>query len=112
MSDGAIAQRCGVSRPSVVSGMRQLLAVGLVEKVGLPVNQVQAYRILQPMFRAGICRGCKADFDLAARVKQVCTELGANASPEQIAERMKQITEERGKRRLTARVRRVLEAVA
>ena len=50
MSDGAIALRCGVSRPLVVAGMRQLLELGLVEKVGLPVNQVQAYRICHPMF--------------------------------------------------------------
>ena len=50
MSDGAIARRCGVSRPSVISGMHQLLAVGLVEKVGLPVIQIQAYRICHPLF--------------------------------------------------------------
>ena len=149
MSDGAIARRCGVSRPSVISGMRQLLDVGLVEKVGLPVNQVQAYRICHAMFgagsghvnaagiaeaasplasavpacanchrpckrltRAGICRGCKAEMDLAARVKEVRTELGPDATPEQIAARLKQIDEERGRRRLAARVRRVMEAVA
>jgi hypothetical protein len=52
MSDGAIARRCGVSRPSVISGLHQLLVLGLVEKVGPPVNQVQAYRICPPMFRA------------------------------------------------------------
>jgi DNA-binding Lrp family transcriptional regulator len=149
MSDGAIARRCGVSRPSVVAGLRQLLAVGLVEKVGLPVNQVQAYRICHPMFgtasgeadasesagaskaaapfmrscatchrpcnrltRAGVCRGCKADSDLAAQVKEVRAELGPDASPEQIAARMKEIAEDRGRRRLTARVRRVMAAVA
>jgi hypothetical protein len=50
MSDGAIALRCGVSRPSVIAGMRQLLELGLVEKVGSPVNQVQAYRICHRMF--------------------------------------------------------------
>jgi hypothetical protein len=32
--------------------------------------------------------------------------------PEQIAERMKQLAEDRGRRRLSARVRRVMEAVA
>jgi hypothetical protein len=53
MSDGAIALRCGVSRPSVIAGMRQLLELGLVERVGSPVNQVQAYRICHPMFGAG-----------------------------------------------------------
>lgn len=55
MSDGAIALRCGVSRPSVIAGMRQLLELGLVEKVGSPVNQIQAYRICHPMF--GSARG-------------------------------------------------------
>lgn len=50
MSDGAIALRCGVSRPSVIAGMRQLLELGLVEKVGSPVNQIQAYRICHAMF--------------------------------------------------------------
>jgi DNA-binding Lrp family transcriptional regulator len=62
--------------------------------------------------RAGICRGCKADSDLAARVRAIRSELGPGATPEQIAERLKQIREERGQRRLTARVRRVMEAVA
>jgi hypothetical protein len=133
----------GVSRPSVITGMRQLLALGLVEKVGLPVNQIQAYRICHPLFgkapgrkvtsdlpsgsnpaamimrscaschrpcrrltRAGICRGCQSDSDLAARVREIRVELGPDASPERIAERMKQIAEDRGRRRLTARVRR------
>lgn len=50
MSDGAIASRCGVSRPSVIAGIRQLLELGLVERVGLPVNQVQAYRVCHRMF--------------------------------------------------------------
>jgi hypothetical protein len=133
----------------VISGMRQLLEVGLVEKVGLPVNQVQAYRICHPVFgagsgeaniadaaeparplalpagacgnchrlcnrltRAGLCRGCKADSDLAARVREIRAELGPGASPEQIATRLKQLQEERGRRRLTARVRRVIETAA
>jgi len=145
MSDGAIARRCGVSRPAVIAGMRQLLALGLVEKVGLPVNQVQAYRISHPMFgagsghvkfadpteqasplassvracanchrscnrltRAGLCRGCKSDSDLAARINDVRTELGPDATPEQIATRLKQISEDRVRRRLTAHVRRVM----
>jgi len=64
------------------------------------------------LHRSGLCRGCKADIDLAARVREVRVELGPDASPEQIAERVKQIAEERGRRRLTARVRRVMEAVA
>jgi hypothetical protein len=61
--------------------------------------------------RAGICRGCKSDSDLAARVREVRAELGPNASPEEIATRMKEIAEDRGRRRLTARVRRVMGAV-
>jgi DNA-binding Lrp family transcriptional regulator len=51
MSDGAIAAKCGVSRPAVVAGLRQLLELCLVEKVGGPVNQIQAYRICHPMFK-------------------------------------------------------------
>jgi len=50
MSDGAIALRCGVSRPSVTAGLGQLLELGLVERVGSPVNQIQAYRICHRMF--------------------------------------------------------------
>jgi hypothetical protein len=50
--------------------------------------------------------------DLAVQVRAVCAELAPGASPEQIAERMKQIAEARGRRRLTARVRRVMGAVA
>lgn len=50
--------------------------------------------------------------DLAARVREVRAELGPDASPEQIAERMRQIAEDRGRRRLTARVRRVMETAA
>jgi len=38
--------------------------------------------------------------------------LGPEATPEEIAERMKQIAEQLGRRRLTARVRRAMEAVA
>jgi hypothetical protein len=64
------------------------------------------------LHRSGLCRGCKADCDLAARVREVCAELGSDALPEQIAERMKQLAEDRGRRRLSARVRRVMGAVA
>jgi uncharacterized protein (DUF433 family) len=49
---------------------------------------------------------------LAARVRAILAELGPGATPEQIAERMKQISEDRVRRRLTSRVRRVMEAVA
>jgi hypothetical protein len=50
--------------------------------------------------------------DFAARVRPLRAELGPEASAEQIAERIKEIAEDRGRRRLTARVRRVMEAVA
>jgi hypothetical protein len=63
MSDGVIALRCGVSRPSVIVGLRLLLELGLVEKVGLPVNQIQAYRICHPMFGAA-ARGDSGASDL------------------------------------------------
>ncbi len=64
------------------------------------------------LHRCGFCRGCKAEMDLAARVREVRAELGPEASPEQITERLKQIAEDCGRRRLTARVRRAMEAVA
>jgi len=64
------------------------------------------------LHRSGLCRGCKADMDLAMEVRAVCAELGPGASFEQIGERLKQIAEDRGRKRLTARVRRVIEAVA
>ena len=50
--------------------------------------------------------------ELAVQVRAVRVELGPEASPEQIAERLKQVAEDRGRRRLTARVRRVMEVVA
>src|ERR1035438_237233 len=70
------------------------------------------HRPCRRLTRAGICRGCQSDSDLAARGREIRSELGPGASPEPIAERMKQIAEDRGRRRLTARVRRVMEAVA
>ena len=143
ISDGAVALACGVSRPSVVAGLRQLLDLDLVEKVGLPVNQVQAYRICHPMFgeppatraeapanqnekpaaatpamlscakchrqfkrltRAGYCRGCSADIELARQVREVRAE-HPGIEAEELASKIK----DRAKlRRLTARVRRVL----
>lgn len=55
---------------------------------------------------------CKADSDLAARVKEIRAELDPDATPERLAERIRQTAEDRGRRRLTARVRRVTGAVA
>jgi len=64
------------------------------------------------LHRSGMCRGCKAEMDLAVQVRAVRVELGPEASPEQIVERMRQLAEQLGRRRLTARVRRVMGAVA
>ena len=147
MSDGAIARRCGVSRPAVIAGMRQLGELGLVEKVGSPVNQVQAYRICHPMFgvtrggdsrasnfhdqpkgitasvllcakchrpckrltKAAYCRGCTADLELARQIREVRAE-NPGIAAEELAYKIKNRAE---LKRLTARVRRVLqEAVA
>jgi len=146
ISDGAIALSCGVSRPAVMAGLRQLLDLGLVEKVGLPVNQVQAYRICHAMFgeapagaetpanrnekpaeatpamlscakchrqfrrltKAGYCRGCSADIELAREVREVRAE-HPGIEAEELACKIK----DRVKlRRLTARVRRVLREAA
>jgi hypothetical protein len=79
------------------------LAMPVCSKCRLPRRRV---------YRSGLCRECKADMDLAARVRAVRVELGPDASPEQIAERLKEVAEDRGRRRLTARVRRVMGAVA
>jgi len=147
MSDGAIALRCGVSRPAVVAGMRQLLGLGLAEKVGSPVKQIQAYRICHPMFgaarahssgaapipeqsadaaasvlrcakchrpckhltKAAYCRGCSADIELARQVREVWAE-NPGLAAEELASKIKDRAQ---LKRLTARVRRVLqEAVA
>jgi DNA-binding Lrp family transcriptional regulator len=66
MSDGAIARRCGASRPSVIAGMRQLLAAGLVEKVGLQVNQIQDYRICYPLFGKASGHAPTADLPISS----------------------------------------------
>jgi DNA-binding transcriptional ArsR family regulator len=144
MSDGAIALRCGVSRPSVVAGLRQLLELGLVERVGLPVNQIQAYRICHPMFgaagsrdsgasdspkkaseasiiwcakcrrpckrltRAAHCRGCSADIELTRQIREVWAE-NPGISAEELANKIKDRAQ---LKRLTARVRRVLQEAA
>jgi hypothetical protein len=42
----------------------------------------------------------------------VRAELGPNAWPEQVTERIEQIAEDRRRRHLSARVRRAMEAVA
>ena len=41
-------------------------------------------------------------------MREIRSELGPDASPEQITQRMEEIAEDRGRRRLTARVRRVM----
>jgi len=84
-------------------GIPAPLSVPVCAKCHLPRRRV---------CRSGICRGCKAEMDLAVQVRAMRAELGPDASPEQIAARMKEIAEDRGWRRLTARVRRVMETAA
>jgi hypothetical protein len=75
MSDGAIALRCAVGRPSVIAGMRQLLELGLVERVGLPLNEIQAYRICHPMFCTSVRHDSGAyDFHRKADVSAACAK--------------------------------------
>jgi hypothetical protein len=52
ISDGDLALRCGASRPSVLYALRKLVAIGLIEKSGEPVHQIQGYRILHAAFKA------------------------------------------------------------
>ena len=85
--------------------------VTVAASIAIPVC-AQCHLPRRRLHRSGICRGCKDGMDLASRVKEIRAELGSDASPEQIAERLKQIAEDRGRRRLTARVRRVMESVA
>jgi len=63
------------------------------ESLAMPICG-QCHLPRKRLHRSGICRGCTADLDLAAHVREVRVELGPDASPEQIAERMKQIAEE------------------
>jgi len=146
MSEGAIALRCGVSRPSVIAGMGQLLELGLVERVGSPVNQIQAYRICHRMFgsakgggsdgsgfreqpadapgsllscarchrrckrltKTAYCRSCNADVELARQIREVCAE-NPGITAEDLAYKIK----DRAKlKRLTVRIRRVMQEVA
>lgn len=51
-SERDIAAGSGISRASVIPALRQLLKIGLFVKDGLPVKQIQAYRIIHPMFKA------------------------------------------------------------
>jgi hypothetical protein len=97
------ADRSNPQPPAAETSIETPIAMPVCAKCHLPRRRLH---------RSGICRGCKADMDLAVQVRAVCAELAPGASPEQIAERMKQIAEARGRRRLTARVRRVMGAVA
>ena len=137
MSDGEVAARCGVSRPAVIAALRRLLKIGLLEKVGDPVKQVQAYRICHPMFksqaevapiaipaakaaclkchrevkrltRAGHCRSCHKDIEIETKVRQVRL-----AHPGIEAEEIAVILKDQNLlRRMTARVRRVMRESA
>lgn len=132
MSDGAIARGCGLSRPTVIAGLRRLLELGKIERDGEPVKQIQAYKVSPARFekeraqpassrsaarlvqcgkcklgrkmlnRAGLCRGCAAEVKLDADVKQAVAELGTSASPEQIAAHLRL-----GK--LAARIERMIQ---
>jgi hypothetical protein len=100
------AEFAGRSNPQPPAGeasARTPMAMPVCAKCHLPRTRLH---------RSGICRSCKAEMDLAVQVRAVRAELGPDASPEQIAERMRQLAEQLGRRRLTARVRRVMEAVA
>jgi hypothetical protein len=85
--------------PAAETSIETPIAMPVCAKCHLPRRRLH---------RSGICRGCKADLDLAIRVRALRAELGPEATPEEIAERMKQIAEQLGQRRLTARVRRVI----
>lgn len=89
----------------------QMTEASIAVPVAMPVC-AKCHLPRRRLHRSGICRECKAEMDLAVQVRAVRAELGPDASPEQISERLKHIAEERGRRRFTARVRRVMEAVA
>ena len=56
----------------------------------------ECYLPRRSLHRSGICRGYRAS------VQEACAELGPDASPEHVAA-LKQVAEDRGHRRLTAR---------
>ena len=46
ISHQAVAAICGINRITVLNGLARLCEVGLIEKDGAPVRQVQPYKIL------------------------------------------------------------------
>jgi hypothetical protein len=95
---------------STVFQSRAVAGSSPTANAGGPAACGKCRRPCERLARSGLCRGCKAEAKLAARVREVRAELGEDALPEQIAERLKQAAEERGRRRLTARVRKVMGA--
>lgn len=59
LSDGDLARCCGASRGAVISGRKQLEGLELIGKDGDPVEQVQPYKILHPMFAKAPRHGTK-----------------------------------------------------
>lgn len=51
LSDSDLADRSGVSRPSVIEAREQLEGLGLLARHGKPIKQVQGYQIMHWMFR-------------------------------------------------------------
>lgn len=83
LSDGTLAERCGVSRPSVVEMLRRLVKVGLLDKFGNPVRQIQGYQIKHSMFTEGSGRrgGARGDTEAqepskAAPASVTCPKCG------------------------------------
>lgn len=58
ISDNELARRCGAGRGAIISARKQLEELKLIGKDGAPVDQVQPYKILHPMF-AKSPRGAK-----------------------------------------------------
>jgi hypothetical protein len=52
MSHSVVARKAGCSRPQVLACLKALCKAGLIEKDGMPVKQVQPYRLLHRDMRA------------------------------------------------------------
>jgi len=136
LSHHSIAERAGLSHPSVGVALKRLATLGLIAKVGVPIDQVQGYRIVHPKFKAilvpdqeaapatekaaclkchrevnrltkaGYCRGCSKDLDIAVKVRRL-QEKHPSAGAEELAVILKDQLE---LHRMTTRVRRVLNS--
>jgi hypothetical protein len=136
VSCAVLAMLSGISRMHAHRGVVQLENKGLIEKDGPKLKQVQPYRILcddvdadpaipkepttlrrqtvpcakcgrkcKSVGISGLCRECVELAELPAKVRQARIELGSTATPDQIAVHLKM-------RKLSARIRRILEAEA